>query len=385
MKNPEVERLNKERKKPMSSLLKLSSRKRKPEIPPVQNTEDEESRAPVPSNTTSVLSTAGDALISHVRPGIGSNFSEEDIEPKSKRTVFSRQSFMSLFASKRTNGRNTVELPVYEAGETEISNVNLGKNVRFTNEAPKNRNIKIIFTVLFFVGVVVAITVAAITLNSSEEQEANGNDNEPVCGSSLEEAELRRIIANNLENGTIANLNLGCIPSNALNDISEKQLDDIKVSKSLTFQKLGITQIDVNAFQNDFDTVTSLSFTENGISSLPNNVFDTFSKLEIIDLSNNAFVKLDNAVFENLQLEKYIFSGNSFIEFPKGIKNSQNVTEIDFTDCKSLLNVEPLYFVGSFPNLVRLFLENTNAFAQYGDESGFRDVSGLSSSVNITF
>lgn len=115
------------------------------------------------------------------------------------------------------------------------------------------------------------------------------------------------------------------LTASLLNVYSNPQ-NDIKFSKN------GLTSIppDLLAYPNTF----SIDLSNNKITSLPNNFYMSFERLNTLNLSNNLFTKIDDEIFELYSLNYLNVSNNKIFNLPNTLNKIKRLENLLAMNCK---------------------------------------------------
>jgi Leucine-rich repeat (LRR) protein len=117
-------------------------------------------------------------------------------------------------------------------------------------------------------------------------------------------------------------------------DETAKQKPDQWISLYLSTNNLGLLE-DLNAFIQSIAkyNIVELDFSENQLTSLPENIFKNLPKLQRLSLDNNQLTSLPENIFNNLHNLEYLhLEFNKLTSLPKSIYRLHNLRELYLSD-----------------------------------------------------
>lgn len=163
-----------------------------------------------------------------------------------------------------------------------------------------------------------------------------------VSSSTIEELHFENIAFGNLKLSSVTVSSISMVNTTIaqseitqLNGVSSLSISNSDINwlpKNLpSTSKITITLTKINITDYSFGDLTELKLTSNGIESLPEGFFDNYSKVKVLDLSNNILKNFTLSTSMDY-LETLTLSGNSITSFEKGLFDKiPNIIEIDLS------------------------------------------------------
>ena len=147
----------------------------------------------------------------------------------------------------------------------------------------------------------------------------------------------------------LSNNKLTSLPDNIFNSLTQLQ--------TLRLYDNNLTSLPENIF-NSLIRLQTLSLYSNNLSSLPENIFNSLTQLQELYLSNNNFVSLSYNIFNSLtQLQILTLYQNKLTSLPENIFNSLTQLQ-DLTLSSNNLSSLPENIFNSLTQLQELYLSN---------------------------
>jgi Leucine-rich repeat (LRR) protein len=138
----------------------------------------------------------------------------------------------------------------------------------------------------------------------------------------------------------LTNINFTSLPHNIFNELTQLQI--------LTLSDNKLSSLPHNIF-NELTQLQGLNLSFNNFTSLPHNIFNSLTQLQGLNLSNNNLTLLPENIFNSLtQLQRLHLSYNNFTSLPHNIFNS--LTQLQELYCKK----NPLSILPSLKNLSKI-------------------------------